>query len=158
MKKIFLCISLVLALWSTHIFNAMAQAPAAPSPPPAGQVQDAADAVGEAGRSTAENLSAPPQPSDIYTGNFFNRSTDSRYTLQGVVDTLLPGVARWIAGFLAALGVIFLIYAGIQFLTAGGEEEKISEAIKTAVYVVAGLLLTMFAYALVYLFLTLFSP
>lgn len=119
-------------------------------------VREAGQAVSDAAREAVESI--PPQPSDIYTGSFFNRSTDSRYTLQGVVDTLLPGVARWIAGFLAALGVIFLIYAGIQFLTAGGEEEKISEAIKTAVYVVAGLLLTMFAYALVYLFLTLFSP
>lgn len=97
-------------------------------------------------------------PSPIYTGEFFRRDDSERYKLDGVVNTLLPGAARWITGFLAAIAVLFLIYAGILYLTAGGEEEKISEATKTAVYVVIGLVLAMFGYVLVYLFLTLFSP
>lgn len=135
--------------------------------PPTQAFDSVFDGVGEAVENAAQSITDAAQeaieatrtkPSEIYQGGFFNAQGEGRYDLAQVVDVFLPGVARWIAGFLAALAVIFLIYAGIQFLTAGGEEEKISEAIKTALYVVAGLLLTMFAYALVYLFLTLFSP
>lgn len=94
---------------------------------------------------------------NFYTGDF--RSQDpARYSLNGLINTVLPGAARWIAGFLGALAVLFLIWAGIQFLTAGGEPEKISQATKTAFYVIAGVLLVMFASALVFLFLTIFSP
>lgn len=94
---------------------------------------------------------------NFYTGEF--QSDDpSRYSLDGLINTVLPGAARWIAGFLGAIAVLFLIWAGIQFLTAEGDPDKISQATKTAFYVIAGVLLVMFASALVYLFLTIFSP
>lgn len=82
----------------------------------------------------------------------------SRYSIKNIRDVLLPSVARYVASFLGALAVLALIWAGVLFLTAGGEEEKISKATKTAFYTLAALLLMMFGYVLVYLFLTIFTP
>lgn len=93
----------------------------------------------------------------IYSGRF-SENRQGRYSFSNVVNNLLPQAARWIAGFLAALGVLFLIYAGFQYITAEGEPDKIAQASKTALYVIAGLLLSMFAYAIVYLILTFFTP
>lgn len=134
MKKLIILIILGIFFIGNYSLLTFAQEPS-PNPPP-----------------------ATPTASPIYGGDFFNAGDSDRYSLDNVVDNVLPGVAQWIAGFLAALAVIFLIYAGILYLTAGGEEEKITEATKTAFYVLVGLLLTMFAYVLVYLFLSLFNP
>lgn len=101
---------------------------------------------------TTEEVKLPP----IFKGDL--GKDPSRYTIKGLTEVILPGVAKWVAAFLGALAVIFLIVAGIQFLMAGGEPEKITKAAKTAFYVIAGVLLVMFAYALVFLFLTIFSP
>jgi len=104
----------------------------------------------------------PPKPVApiFYEGTAV--STDkAKYQLTGtgsLTETLLPGIASYIAGFLGAIAILFLIWAGIQFLTAEGEPDKIAQATKTAFYVIAGLLLVIFAYALVYLFLTVFAP
>jgi hypothetical protein len=156
MKKIFvIALILLVNLGLAPIASAQDDTPVTPAP-----VEESAQPSG----SGSENLSGENRiqgrtgPADIYTGNFFRANESERYTLNGVIEVLLPGVARWIAGFLAALAVIFLIYAGVLFLTAGGEEEKISEATKTAFYVLVGVVLTMFAYVIVYLFLTLFNP
>jgi len=165
MKKFFLLLSVLLIFFATTSLTTFAQDTvreptqpidaAAPTATPT-----PADAPPQPASGTNPTAPQIPSPSTIYndTNGVFDIGKRTRYTLTGIVNTLLPGVATWIAGFLAALGVIFLIYAGILFLTAGGEEDKITEATKTAVYVVVGLFLTMFAYALVYLFLTLFSP
>jgi hypothetical protein len=95
----------------------------------------------------------------IYTGGLVGKENDaSRYDIKNIRDTLLPSIARWIGGFLGALAVLALIWSGVLFLTAGGEEEKISKAVKSAFYTLAALLLMMFGYVMVYLFLTIFTP
>lgn len=82
----------------------------------------------------------------------------AKFDVKNLADSVLPDIATWVASFLAGLAVVFLIVAGIQYLTAGGEEEKITKATKTAFYVLAGVLLVMFAYAIVYLFISLLTP
>lgn len=94
----------------------------------------------------------------IFTGEILGEKSRSRYSIENIRDKLLPGIAKWGGGFIGAIAVLALIWAGIQFLTAGGDSEKLSQAAKTAFYVVAALLLMMFAYVLVYLFLTIFTP
>lgn len=105
------------------------------------------------------NPAPPPEPAPapFYTDKFFE-TTGNEYSVDWLVGTFLPRAAQWIAGFLGALAVLFLIWAGIQFLTAEGDADKISQATKTAFYVIAGVLLVMFASAMVYLFLTIFAP
>ena len=59
----------------------------------------------------------------FYSGTF--KSDREMFSKSKLTTDFLPKVARWIAGFLAGIAVLFLIVAGIQFLTAGGDPEKI---------------------------------
>ncbi|MDP2691018.1 MAG: hypothetical protein Q8O95_01270 [bacterium] len=98
----------------------------------------------------------PAQTAPPITGTEFQFG--GNITLSSFISDILPSIANWMAGFLAAIAVLVLIYAGIQYLTAEGEPEKISAATKTAFYTLGGLLLLMFGYAIVYLFLSIFTP
>ena len=110
-------------------------------------------------QSSGEMVIAQQTPPPIFTGmGNENNQRANRYTLANIRDNLLPALARWGGGFIGAIAVLALIWAGVRFLTAGGDSEKIAQAGKTAFYVIAALLLMMFAYVLVYLFLTIFTP
>lgn len=95
---------------------------------------------------------------NFYSGKLSNKDQQALFSKEGITKTLLPRLATWITGFLAAISVLFLMYAGYEYMTAGGEEEKLTHARNTALYTILGVVLMMFAYALVYLFLTLFTP
>lgn len=118
------------------------------------------------GGTTPTGSTATPSPTtpavirapDIIAPASLGQRNASRYSYREIATTLLPSVATWLASALGALAVLFLIWAGIQFLTAEGDPEKIGAATKTALYVIAGVVLVMFAYAMVYLFLSLFVP
>lgn len=108
-------------------------------------------------------IAQTPERSSFYDGGFIKgdeageKLNAELYTLKGITTRLLPGIANYTAGALAAVAVIFLIYAGYLFLTSEGDMDKAKTAIKSAFYTILGLGLLMFAYALVYLFLTLFG-
>jgi hypothetical protein len=120
------------------------------------------------GTAPAEDPNANPDdvvvpnrtgPPSIYSGGLLGpESTEGRYSIQNIRDNLLPSVARWVAGLLGAIAVLALIWSGVLFLTAGGDADSISKAVKSAFYTLAALLLMMFGYVLVYLFLTIFTP
>ena len=55
-------------------------------------------------------------------------------------------VAFFVAG---ALAVIMIIYAGIRFVTAHGDEKQVESARQTIIYSVVGLIVAILAYALV---------
>ena len=55
-------------------------------------------------------------------------------------------VAFFVAG---ALAVIMIIYGGIRYITAHGDEKQVKVAKDTIVYSVAGLIIAILAYALV---------
>lgn len=67
-------------------------------------------------------------------------------------DVTLGGVVAYmIEGFLALLGVIFIILiiiAGYDWMTAGGEEEKVNKAKKMIRRAIIGLLIIIAAYAI----------
>ncbi len=112
----------------------------------------------ETNNESSENTNVRRIPT-IYTGDLLGEeSSAGRYSLINIRDNLLPGLARWIGGFLGALAVLALIWSGVLFLTAGGDADSISKAAKSAFYTLAALLLMMFGYVMVYLFLTIFTP
>lgn len=53
--------------------------------------------------------------------------------------------------FLAALvlAVIFIIFSGIQFITSGGDSEKLAEARKRLIYSIIGLVIVLLAFVIV---------
>ncbi len=61
-------------------------------------------------------------------------------------------IPDFIAGFIGIIGLmsfVSLIVAGIQFLTAYGNEERVASAKRTAIYAVAGFVIAILSYAIV---------
>lgn len=71
---------------------------------------------------------------------------DSSTYLTGL---LLPNIARTVTGLAITLSVLFIIFGAIQFLTAYGNDEKLSNAKKTIMFALVGLVLSLLAFAIV---------
>ena len=69
----------------------------------------------------------------------------SNQNLPDIITTII-NVMLFIA---AALAVIMIIYGGIRYITAHGDEKQVKVAKDTIVYSVAGLIIAILAYALV---------
>ena len=62
---------------------------------------------------------------------------------------LLPNIARTITGLAITLSVLFIIFGAIQLLTAYGNDEKLTNAKKTIMFALVGLVLSLLAFAIV---------
>ena len=69
----------------------------------------------------------------------------SNQNLPDIITTII-NVMLFIAG---ALAVIMIIYGGIRYITAHGDEKQVKVAKDTIVYSVVGLIIAILAYALV---------
>ncbi|MDP3057635.1 MAG: hypothetical protein Q8N37_03920 [bacterium] len=65
------------------------------------------------------------------------------------LDVVLTNIIIGILGFVSILGILFLVYGGIRYVTAGGNESDMEEAKKIITYAIWGLFLTASAYAIV---------
>ena len=74
-----------------------------------------------------------------------NGGGGSNQNLPDIITTII-NVMLFIAG---ALAVIMIIYGGIRYITAHGDEKQVKVAKDTIVYSVAGLIIAILAYALV---------
>ena len=63
--------------------------------------------------------------------------------------TLIGQVIGIVLQFLIGISVILIIINGFKFITAGGDESKLSEAKKSLGILIAGLLLIFFSYSIV---------
>lgn len=64
-------------------------------------------------------------------------------------QTLLPGWAAGLVGFVGAVALIMLVASGIRYLTAYTNEEAATGAKKMMIYSIVGLLLSVFSYTIV---------
>lgn len=71
--------------------------------------------------------------------------TNSNTEMKGVTKTVVS-VMMFILG---ALAVIMIIYSGIQYVISVGDSGKIQKAKNTLIYSIVGLVVAMFAYAIV---------
>lgn len=74
-----------------------------------------------------------------------NSGGSAKQDLPDVITTII-NVMLFIA---AALAVIMIIYGGIRYITAHGDEKQVKVAKDTIVYSVVGLIIAIIAYALV---------
>mgnify|MGYP000040953659 FL=1 len=77
--------------------------------------------------------------------NMANGGGGSNQNLPDIITTII-NVMLFIAG---ALAVIMIIYGGIRYITAHGDEKQVKVAKDTIVYSVTGLIIAILAYALV---------
>ena len=61
----------------------------------------------------------------------------------------IMNVTNWILGFVAIIATLVVIYGGVQYLTAAGNDEKVEAGKKTISYGVIGIVICGLAYAIV---------
>jgi type IV secretory pathway VirB2 component (pilin) len=65
------------------------------------------------------------------------------------LKTTVVNIINWVLGILALVAVVFVILGGFQWMTAGGNEEKIEKAKKVISAAVIGLIIVLLAWAIV---------
>ena len=65
------------------------------------------------------------------------------------LESTVVNIVQWILGFLGLIAVIFILYGGFIWMTAGGNEEKVSKAKKIISAAVIGLIVVLLAWAIV---------
>ena len=61
----------------------------------------------------------------------------------------IMNVTNWILGFVSIIATLIVIYGGVLYLTAAGNEEMVEKAKKTMSYGVIGVVICGLAYAIV---------
>ena len=64
------------------------------------------------------------------------------FTVQKIAG-IITGFACWLIGVVLAIMVIFLIWAGIQYFLAGGNETKVADATKNLTWTLVGILVIL---------------
>lgn len=89
---------------------------------------------------------------DYWGGNDLKTYTRDNSGLGEAADRdprqVAADIIKFILGFLGIIAVIIVLYAGFKWMTAGGNEENVSEAKKMLINGVIGLIIILSAYAL----------
>ncbi len=75
-------------------------------------------------------------------------STGAITDTASLVDIIL-GLVNWVAWFVALVAVLFGLYAGILFITAGGDDEKLTKAKNILLYSIVGIVVAILAFSIV---------
>jgi len=68
--------------------------------------------------------------------------------MQGFVD-LFKNIGEWFQAIVLAIAIIMIIYAGFLWMTAAGDDDKLTNARKTLIYGLVGIAVAILAFAAV---------
>ncbi len=85
----------------------------------------------------------------IYTGPGFVNVTPFSVFGRVSIDRIINNVINYISGFLATIAVLSLMYGGVLYMTAGGDNGKIGKAKQVIVLTMVGLIIGSFAYMII---------
>ena len=68
---------------------------------------------------------------------------------QGSLRQLILTFLNFFLGFLGLISVIMIIYGGILYVTAAGEQERVDKGKKIIMYAIVGIVIILLAFALV---------
>ncbi len=74
---------------------------------------------------------------------------EDQNTRVALTENVLPKFAVNMVGFVSMFALLFLIIAGVRFVTAYGNEERIESAKRQATYSIVGLLIALLSYTIV---------
>ena len=77
--------------------------------------------------------------------NTFNLSTDTPIQI-------IERLTNWLAGIVIAIGILAIIWAGITYVSSGGDVEQATTAKKIVKYALLGIIVAGIAWALVNVF------
>jgi len=91
------------------------------------------------------------------TSSAFAQETNPRDWLTGQVDLvkdltlqqLFVGLINWFIGAAALVSVVMIVWSGYQYMTAGGDEGKVSKATKSLTNAIIGLVIALIALVIV---------
>ncbi len=95
--------------------------------------------------STLPGQTANQQQGNTQEGTRAGETTVKSHLLKNV----LPNLAVKIIGFASALGLLFLVIAGLRYLVSFGNEDATNNAKTQAIYAIVGLIVAIFSYAIV---------
>jgi Type IV secretion system pilin len=67
----------------------------------------------------------------------------------GDIRALALNIVSFFLGFLGLVAVIMIIYGGITYVTAAGNQEKVDSAKKIIMYAIVGIIIVLISFALV---------
>ena len=82
------------------------------------------------------------------TGGIDLGSTGSITGTDTLVGTIM-GLVNWVAWFVGLMAVLMGLYAGILFITAGGNAETVTKARNILLYAIVGIAVAILAFSLV---------
>ena len=91
-------------------------------------------------------------PTSTITPTGFNESnlgTVGNITSTGTLVNTIMGLVGWIAWAIGLAAVVMGMYAGILFITAGGDAAKVSTARNILLYSIIGIAVSVLAFGLV---------
>ncbi|MFA6099123.1 MAG: pilin [Patescibacteria group bacterium] len=65
------------------------------------------------------------------------------------LESTVIKIVQWVLGFLGLVAVVMILIGGFQWMTAGGNEEKVASAKKVISAAVIGLIVILLAWAIV---------
>jgi hypothetical protein len=72
---------------------------------------------------------------------------DANSFVKNNLSNFVNGIAAWFAGIIFAVSVLVILYAAFLFITAAGNEEKITKAKGTIVSGLIGIFVAMLAFS-----------
>jgi len=66
------------------------------------------------------------------------------------IRTIIATIIKVVLGFLGVIFVVLLIFAGIKYMTSGGDQEKVKDAVGQIKNAVIGLIIIVAAYSITY--------
>jgi len=70
---------------------------------------------------------------------------------QTSISGLLTKALQWIFNITIFLAAIFLVFAGIMYVTSGGDQDKVKKALNTLMYALIGVAVAVLAKSLIYI-------
>ena len=90
---------------------------------------------------------------NLEANNLQPGTIDSTETLVGSI----MGLVNWFAWFVGLMAVLAGLYAGVLFITAGGNAETVTKARNTLLYAIVGIAVAILAFSLVAISKNIFS-
>ncbi len=78
-----------------------------------------------------------------------SRSVDKLQGGQGAGEDAIMNLIGKFLGFVTLIAVVYVLWAGFQILTAGGDEEKVKTGRKIVIQVIIGIVVMWLAYSVV---------
>lgn len=123
------------------------------TPPPSSSCPDGTCNGTETNATCPSDCSVPAPPpatsnSTVPTYNYapVSMSFGNTASLNSVND-ITGGITNWIVGLASSIFIIFIIIGGLMYISASGDEERITQAKKLIIYTIIGLSLLLISYS-----------